>query len=231
LCTWPVSTIYSLTPPLPELVPVRHGHPRPPEGPRPRRGAAASQIRRQSTGTRSGDLRSSEAYALPIQGYHMDLSTGACGGAGGPGAQPLVQLTLQTPYGVAATFLPHKGGAVPECEKRRAAWCTNSTSHTCLSPPFLGLFHLPISFQPRRGGGARGRGVRCGVGVRVCVSCGYSRRPSVTVLLLLTTKALSKRNYSHATLRAAAKSLCGDPSLGLSVFFLFTSCSSLQDTA
>ena len=34
---------------LPELVPVRHGHPRPPEGPRPRRGAAASQIRTQST--------------------------------------------------------------------------------------------------------------------------------------------------------------------------------------
>ena len=96
MCTWLVSTIYSLTPPLPELVPVRHGHPRPPEGPRPRRGAAASQIRRQSTGTRSGDLRSSEAYALPIQGYHMDLSTGACGGAGGPGAQPLVQLTLHT---------------------------------------------------------------------------------------------------------------------------------------
>ena len=97
MCTWLVSTIYSLTPPLPELVPVRHGHPRPPEGPRPRRGAAASQIRRQSTGTRSGDLRSSEAYALPIQGYHMDLSTGACGGAGGPGAQPPVQLTLHTP--------------------------------------------------------------------------------------------------------------------------------------
>ncbi len=43
---------------LPELVPVRHGHPRPPEGPRPRRGAAASRIRPQSTGTRSGDLRS-----------------------------------------------------------------------------------------------------------------------------------------------------------------------------
>ena len=59
--------------------PVRHGHPWPPEGPRPRRGAAASQIRPQSTGTRSGDLRPSEAYALPIQGYHLDLSTGACG--------------------------------------------------------------------------------------------------------------------------------------------------------
>merc|ERR1712078_53317 len=72
-------SIYTLTLNLPELVPVRHGHPRPPEGPRPRRGAAESQIRRQSTGTRSGDLRPSEAYALPIQGYHMDLSTGACG--------------------------------------------------------------------------------------------------------------------------------------------------------
>ena len=71
--------MYSLTLNLPELVPVRHGHPRPPEGPRPRRGAAESQIRRQSTGTRSGDLRPSEAYALPIQGYHLDLSTGACG--------------------------------------------------------------------------------------------------------------------------------------------------------
>ena len=74
--TWLVSTIYTLTLNLPELVPVRHGHPRPPEGPRPRRGAAESQIRRQSTGTRSGDLRPSEAYALPIQDYHLDLSTG-----------------------------------------------------------------------------------------------------------------------------------------------------------
>ena len=48
--------VLSLTLHLPELVPVRHGHPWPPEGPRPRRGAAASQIRPQSTGTRSGDL-------------------------------------------------------------------------------------------------------------------------------------------------------------------------------
>ena len=79
MCTWLISTIYTLTLNLPELVPVRHGHPWPPEGPRPRRGAAASQIRPQSTGTRSGDLRPSEAYALPIQGYHLDLSTGACG--------------------------------------------------------------------------------------------------------------------------------------------------------
>ena len=48
-----LSTIYSLTLNLPdcnpELVPVPHGHPRPPAGPRPRRGAAASQIRPQST--------------------------------------------------------------------------------------------------------------------------------------------------------------------------------------
>ena len=37
-------------------------------------------------------------------------------------------------YGVAATFLPQKGGAVPESEKRRAAWCTTSTSHTYFVP-------------------------------------------------------------------------------------------------
>ena len=58
LCTWSASTIYTLTLYLPELVSVRHGHPQPPEGPWPRRGAAASQIRRQFTGTRSGDLKS-----------------------------------------------------------------------------------------------------------------------------------------------------------------------------
>ena len=33
MCTWSVSTISSLALYLPELVPVRHGHPRPPEGP------------------------------------------------------------------------------------------------------------------------------------------------------------------------------------------------------
>ena len=81
--------MYMLTLYLPELVPVRHGHPRPPEGPGPRRGAAESQIRRQSTGTRSGDLRPSEAYALPIQDYHLDLSTGAGAEQEGFGAQPL----------------------------------------------------------------------------------------------------------------------------------------------
>ena len=35
---------------LPELVPVRHGHPRPPERPRPLRGAAESQIREKIVG-------------------------------------------------------------------------------------------------------------------------------------------------------------------------------------
>ena len=41
--------------------------------------------------------------------------------------------TSSTPslrYGVAVTFLPHKGGAVPESEKRRAAWRTTEPSHT-----------------------------------------------------------------------------------------------------
>ena len=33
----------------------------------------------------------------------------------------------QSAYGVAATFLPHKGGAVPESVRRRAAWCMTST--------------------------------------------------------------------------------------------------------
>ena len=80
-------------------------------------------------------------------------------------------------YGVAVTFLPQKGGAVPESEKRRAAWRIIEPSHTCLCSSF-GLFHLPISFPPRRGGGRGGGGrgceVRCGAcnrvfGVMSCV--------------------------------------------------------------
>ena len=115
---------------------ARPGPPRPSSasgGPRPRRGAAASQIRRQSTGTRSGDLRSSEAYALPIQGYHMDLSTGACGGAGGPGAQPPGQLTLHTPYAYThlqllalATYTPHR----PHPRDRASTLITNQKAFT-----------------------------------------------------------------------------------------------------
>ena len=58
---------------------ARPGPPRPSSASGGPPAAAASQIRPQSTGTRSGDLRPSEAYALPIQGYHLDLSTGACG--------------------------------------------------------------------------------------------------------------------------------------------------------
>ena len=74
-------------------------------------------------------------------------------------------------YGVAATFLPHKGGAVPESEKRRAAWCTASTSHTCLFAPFLG----------RGPGGRRARGAGCGaVRAVVCLAscCVCSLVPS-----------------------------------------------------
>ena len=100
-------------------------------------------------------------------------------------------------YGVAATFLPHKGGAVPESEKRRAAWCTISTSHTCYRvcfAPFLGLFHLPISFQLRRGGGGRGCGVRCGVSV--CVSCGYSKCPSVCIIINNEGALKRKKNFT-----------------------------------
>ena len=80
-------------------------------------------------------------------------------------------------YGVAVTFLPQKGGAVPESEKRRAAWRINETSHTCVfvAPPSLS--HLLISFPPRRGGGGAAGAecwVRCGAcnrvfGVMSCV--------------------------------------------------------------
>ena len=64
--------MYTLTLNLPELVPVRHGHPRPPEGPRPRRGAAASQIRPQSTGDAVG--RSEAQLGVCIA--HPGLSPG-----------------------------------------------------------------------------------------------------------------------------------------------------------
>ena len=63
-------------------------------------------------------------------------------------------------YGVAATFLPQKGGAVPESERRRAAWRTTETSHTC----WWLLLCCPISSPlSRLGGAAGGRAVRCGV--------------------------------------------------------------------
>ena len=52
-------------------------------------------------------------------------------------------------YGVAATFLPQKGGAVPESEKRRAAWRTTEPSHTCLRLLLrLSLIHISEPTRP-----------------------------------------------------------------------------------
>ena len=62
-------------------------------------------------------------------------------------------------YGVAVTFLPHKGGAVPESEKRRAAWRTTETSHTCL---FGSSFAVPSPHLFPAWAG-RWAGARCGV--------------------------------------------------------------------
>ena len=61
-------------------------------------------------------------------------------------------------YGVAVTFLPQKGGAVPESEKRRAAWRTTEPSHTCLCSSFaVPSPHLFPAWAGRRAG------ARCGV--------------------------------------------------------------------
>ena len=86
-------------------------------------------------------------------------------------------------YGVAVTLLPQKGGAVPESEKRRAAWRITEPSHTC---SWL-LLCCPISSSlSRLGGAAGGRAVRCGVCARVTAARDHG-------LVLLTTKALSKK--------------------------------------
>ena len=92
-------------------------------------------------------------------------------------------------YGVAVTFLPHKGGAVPESEKRRAAWRIIEPSHTCLCSSFA--VPSPHLFPaPRRGGGRGGGGrgceVRCGACNRVfgVMSC---------VPSLVTTRSSSKK--------------------------------------
>ena len=75
-------------------------------------------------------------------------------------------------YGVVVTFLPQKGGAVPESEKRRAACrATLPLPYVSCAPPSLS--HLLISFPPRRcGGGAAGAGcgVRCAVCAIVCLA-------------------------------------------------------------
>ena len=90
-------------------------------------------------------------------------------------------------YGVAVTFLPHKGGAVPESERRRAAWRITEPSHTCLC--FLLCCPISSSLSHLGGagvGGAAGAGARCGaVRAIVCLaSCRVCLR-----LFLLTTKS------------------------------------------
>ena len=91
-------------------------------------------------------------------------------------------------YGVAVTFLPHKGGAVPESERRRAAWRTTEPSHTC---SWL-LLRCPISSSlSRLGGAAGGRAVRRGV--CVCATASKDRPQRTIGFVLLTTKALSKK--------------------------------------
>jgi len=61
-------------------------------------------------------------------------------------------------YGVAVTFLPQKGGAVPESERRRAAWRIIEPSHTCLCSSFA--VPSPPLFPAWAGQRA---GARCGV--------------------------------------------------------------------
>ena len=92
-------------------------------------------------------------------------------------------------YGVAVTFLPQKGGAVPESEKRRAAWRINETSHTC---SWL-LLRCPISSSLSHlggagVGGAAGAGARCGA-VRAIV-CSASCRVCLRLFLLTTKSSL-----------------------------------------
>ena len=91
-------------------------------------------------------------------------------------------------YGVAVTFLPRKGGAVPESEKRRAAWRITEPSHTCLRL----LLCCPISSSlSRLGGAVGGRAVRRGV--CVCATATKDRSQRTIGFVLLTTKALSKK--------------------------------------
>ena len=92
-------------------------------------------------------------------------------------------------YGVAATFLPHKGGAVPESEKRRAAWCTTSTSHTCLMFRSFPREAVPsthlLPTQARRGGRA---GAGCGA-VRAC-ACHVA---TASVCIIISNEGALKR--------------------------------------
>ena len=74
-------------------------------------------------------------------------------------------------YGVAVTFLPHKGGAVPESEKRRAAWCTTKPPiRVCLLLSSGCSISSSLSHLGGAGaGGAAGAGAGCGV--RCVQSC------------------------------------------------------------
>mgnify|MGYP001321421481 CR=1 FL=1 len=117
-------------------------------------------------------------------------------------------------YGVVVTFLPHKGGAVPESERRRAAWRITEPSHTC---SWL-LLRCPISSSLSHLGGA-GVGGAAGAGARygavraiVCLaSCRVCLR-----LYLLTTKSSSKEYTGDTELadsRQTARRLALDRSV------------------
>ena len=89
------------------------------------------------------------------------------------------------------SFLPQKGGAVPESEKRRAAWRTTEPSHTWV-PPLLS--HLLISFPPGRGSGrARGAVWR----VRVCDCDGGPLARDHWVCIINNEGALKKKKRSN----------------------------------
>ena len=88
MCTWSVSTVYSVTLNLPELIPVRHGHPRPPEGPRPRRGAAASQMSDHRAPGRGwairGPTRRMHCLSRAITWTYQQAPAAPCSGAAAP---------------------------------------------------------------------------------------------------------------------------------------------------
>ena len=67
-------------------------------------------------------------------------------------------------YGVAVTLLPRKGGAVPESEKRRAAWRITEPSHTCLGFLLRAVPspHILPTWVGGGRGGAAGAGAGCG---------------------------------------------------------------------
>ena len=66
-------------------------------------------------------------------------------------------------YGVAVTLLPQKGGAVPESEKRRAAWRVTEPSHPYVFgvPPLLSHLLLFPAWAGRRAGARCGEACAC----------------------------------------------------------------------